>query len=529
MVVPVANAIAKHCRVFALDTPGYGLSDPPDERPRSLDPYLLLLARTLDALGLQRVCLYGAATGAQIAIEFAQRYPERLSLLVLDTAGHIDEAECNAIVRDYFPSVEPRPDGSHLVTYWHMVRELGVFFPWCVTRAANRIARDMPPAETMQTMLLDYFRAGIRYDWAYLPAFHNERAARAQRVTVPALLTRWEGSIALSITDALIQAGLPPNYRILPLGPTMAERASGIAGAIAAATASEPAITPVATDQRCAPIDRRLYSTYVDTPRGQLHARINLAGHGRPMLVLHSPAGSAAIIEPIAAGWVGKRPVIALDLPGSGESDAFLDAANLSIESYADVAVEALRALGLSCVDVAGRYMGALVGLEMSRRVPSIVADLLFLGVPLFAPHERDRLLAHYTPSIAPRPEGTHLLTAWHMMRDQALWYPYFDRTRSAALPGEPNVDPQFVHRRVVELMKMGDRYQLAYAAEFGYPLAERLPTARCRVTLASARWEAFRERTHEAARLLASARTLTLPDAFDEWADVIDTSLREA
>mgnify|MGYP001544958043 CR=1 FL=1 len=67
-VLPMANALAEHFTVVALDTPGYGRSDPMPDRGETLRDYAVYLAATLDALGLQRVCLYGAATGAQLAV-----------------------------------------------------------------------------------------------------------------------------------------------------------------------------------------------------------------------------------------------------------------------------------------------------------------------------------------------------------------------------------------------------------------------------------------------------------------------------
>ncbi len=443
---------------------------------------------------------------------------------MLDTAGHIPADECDRIVRDYFPAVRPEKDGRHLATLWHMVRELFVFFPWCDTRGASRVPRDLPPPSVMQSMLLDYLRAGERYDWAYRPAFYNERAERARAVRVPALLTRWEGSIALRITDALIDDGLPSNYSVLPLGPTMAERAQGILAAVQRryqATPSQPVPATAAPQGR-------LSSMYLPVAGGQLHARGNLSGSGRPVLLLHSPAASAALMEPIAGSWVGKRPVLALDLPGNGESDALLGDAELSMESYARVVHEALDAAGIDEVDVAGRYMGGNVGLEMSRQRAGRVRELAFLGVPLFSATERDELLARYCPSIAPRPDGTHLLSAWYMMRDQALWFPYYRTDRGGILGGDPNLDPQFIHRRVVEVMKMGDRYRHAYAAEFSYPLADRLESCPARLTFASASWEAMRGRLESAQRHAPQARMLTLPDRFGDWAQALDTHWRQ-
>ena len=518
-ILPIAEELARFFTVYVLDTPGYGLSDAPPYKPASLDDYLPIFHDALDALGLDSVCLYGCATGAQIGVEFAARYPSRVTLLVLDTAGHIDAEECERIVRNYFPAVRPEKDGRHLVTLWQMVRDLFVFFPWCDARGVSRVARDLPPPTVMQGMLLDYLRAGERYDWAYRPAFSNARAERTRAVTVPTVLTRWEGSIALRITDALIAEGLPANFSVLPLGPAMTDRTAGIAEHVrrryqgaAARTVPVQVVVP-----------GRITSTYFAARGGQLHARISTSGAGRPVLTLHSPAASAALVEPIVAPWVGRRPVIALDLPGNGESDALLADSELSMENYASVVNEALDAAGIAEVDIVGRYGGGNVALEMHRQKPARVRRIAFLGVPLFTAEERASLLANYCPSIAPRADGTHLISAWYMMRDQALWFPYFRTDRGGILFGDPNLDPQFLHRRVVEVMKMGDRYRHAYAAEFNYPLAERLRDCRADVTLASAPWEALRGRVETARGLLPSARALTLPERFGDWAAALD------
>jgi pimeloyl-ACP methyl ester carboxylesterase len=514
-VLPVAKVLAQHFRVYALDTPGYGLSEAPTRKPQSLDDYLPLLAETLDALGLARVCLYGAATGAQIGVEFARRYPERVALLVMDTAGHISAEDCAQFIDDYFPDVRPQKDGRHLVTLWNMVRDLFVFFPWCDTRARSRVSKDLPPPSVMQNMLLDYLRAGPRYDWAYRPAFHNERAERVQALKVPTVLTRWVDSVALPITDALIAEGLPPNVTVLPLAATLAARGAGIATYLrshyrdVAAAGAAPAV------KNSTMLERR----YADLPDGQLHSLTCLQGSGRPILALHSPAASAALLQPIVAPLQGQRPVIALDLPGNGESDALLPDAEISMENYARYVAAALDALGVDEVDVLGRYMGGNVGLELSRLAPRRVKNLVFLGLPLFAPAERDRMIREYCPSIAPQWDGGHLQRAWYMMRDQSLWYPYFDTRATSMLRSEPNLDPHFIHLRVTEVMKMGDRYRAAYAAEFSYPLAERLGATSANTILASAAWEALGHRRADASISHAQTRAVDLPDRFGDWA----------
>ncbi len=522
-ILPIAEGLARHFRVLAFDTPGYGLSDPLPRRPDSLDDYLPVFLQALDALGLGRVCLYGCATGAQLAVEFAKRWPERVALLVLDTAGHIDAADCERIVRDYFPDVTPQRDGRHLVTLWQMVRDLFVFFPWCDTQDVSRIDRDLPPPAVMQAMLLDYLRAGERYDWAYRPAFYNERAERTRTVQVPTVLTRWEGSIALRITDALIRSGLPPNFEVLPLGTGMAERIDGIVEHLrgrysgSAAPAMPPA-RPSSTSTAAGGL-RRLF---LDSPIGPLHARYAASGTEAPLVLLHSATGSGALLTRAASSWVGRRPVLVLDLPGHGESPwpADADARSAGPLGLAVDAVEnALTALGLDEVEILGQHYGALIGLEYARRHPRRARRLVAVGLPWLLAEESVDAGEDAAPSIVPAGDGTHLIRAWYMMRDSALWFPHHRTQRTHALRVDPQLDARAIHERVVELMKIGDRYRDVMRAQAEYPLAQRLGELRCDLVIGRVPGDGFAARAEFAASAAARARIVDLPRDLSGWA----------
>lgn len=520
-VLPLAQGLAPHFRAYAFDTPGYGLSDPLPGQPDSLEAYLPILAQALDALGLQRVCLYGAATGAQIAVEFAKRWPERVALLVLDSAGHIDAEECERIVRDYFPDVTPQPDGRHLVTLWQMVRDLFVFFPWCDTRDVSRVDRDLPPPAVMQSMLLDYLRAGERYHWAYRPAFHNERAERTQAVRVPAALVRWQGSIALRITDALIAAGLPANFSVVHAGPTPAERVAAITAHLREHYRDARFTAPVAAPRVAA----RLRRDVLDTAAGALHLRRADGGDGAPLLWLHSATGSGALLQQAAAAWVGRRPVLVLDLPGHGDSSLPADAAAPAVDSAADAVRAALDALGCDEVEVVGQHYGALVGLELAHREPKRVRRLTALGLPWLLAEESVAASDDAAPSIAPQPDGTHLIRAWYMMRDSQLWFPHSRTQRSHALRVDPQFDAAAIHERVVEIMKIGDRYREVLRAQAEYPVAERLGMRRVPLRLARIPGDGFAARAEFAAAAAAGTagvEIVDLPRDAAAWVSVL-------
>jgi pimeloyl-ACP methyl ester carboxylesterase len=524
-ILPIAEGLARHFRVYAFDTPGYGLSDQLPRQPDSLDAYLPIFAQALDALDLGCVCLYGCATGAQLAVEFAKRWPERIALLVLDTAGHIDSNECERIVRDYFPDVTPQRDGRHLVTLWQMVRDLFVFFPWCDSREVSRVDRDLPPPAVMQAMLLDYLRAGERYDWAYRPAFYNERAERTQAVRVPAVLTRWQGSIALRITDALIDSGLPPNFEVLRLGPSMAERIDGIVAHLRARY-SGPSAPAVPSTRPSAAAAGDLRRRFLDAPVGPLHARYAASGTETPLVMLHSATGSGALLARAASGWVGRRPVLVLDLPGHGESPWPADADAVSagpLELAVDAVEAAVAALGFDEVGILGQHYGALVALEYARRRPRRVRQVIAVGLPWLLAEESVAAGEDAAPSIVPVGDGTHLIRAWYMMRDSALWFPQHRKQRSHALRVDPHFDARAIHERVVELMKIGDRYRDVMRAQAEYPLAERLGEIRCDLLIGRVAGDGFGTRAEFAASAAARARIVDLPRDAGQWAAARD------
>jgi pimeloyl-ACP methyl ester carboxylesterase len=451
-VLPVATAIAGERQVFALDTPGYGLSEPLPARPASLDPYLPVIDGVLDALGIARCCLYGAATGAQLALEYASRYPRRVSLLVMDAAGHIEPEDCDRLVQGYFPDVAPRADGGHLATLWGLVRDLGVFFPWNDPRPAARIEKDLPPATFMQAMLLDYLRAGTRYDWAYRPAFHNERAERVRRCTVPGVLTRWPGSIALSITDALIEEGLPDSFRVLHLGPTLAERARGIAKAIAEGPADPAATLPV----RDAAAGNGFTSALLPAGAGQLHARISNAGSGRPLLALHRAGASGRQMERWLAPLAGKRPVIALDLPDHGDNEAI----DLPYADWVDLLHQAVCSLGLEQADLLGDGLGGHLAGRLHASQPRHYPQVALVSRHL--PRSQDVAWPVLTPSL----DGSHLFCGWYLLRDRRLWWPWDRRSAQAIRRVAENLGAQSLHEDWTDLMKCGERFAPLAATE---------------------------------------------------------------
>lgn len=89
-------------------------------------------------------------------------------------------------------------------------------------------------------------------------------------------------------------------------------------------------------------------------------------GSGQPLLLIHGLGGHWRSWEPVLPRLAQRRQVIAIDLPGHGQTPRLAGAT--SIPSLADAVTSFLEREGLVGVDAVGSSMGARLVLELARR-----------------------------------------------------------------------------------------------------------------------------------------------------------------
>jgi pimeloyl-ACP methyl ester carboxylesterase len=89
--------LATRYRVHALDLPGYGFSDKPDDGRYDAAWLEDHLVGYLDAAGVQRAVLVGNSMGGEVATEAAVRDPARVAALVLLGAGGLPQARADGV------------------------------------------------------------------------------------------------------------------------------------------------------------------------------------------------------------------------------------------------------------------------------------------------------------------------------------------------------------------------------------------------------------------------------------------------
>jgi pimeloyl-ACP methyl ester carboxylesterase len=509
---------ADHFTCIAPDSPGFGLSDAMGVKHAEMRDFADAALEFMDALGIDRAAVYGFHTGAMISGAIAAAYPARIVCAAGNGYVMMAEGEKLDIVENYLPAFVPAWDGSHLTWLWARMREQTIFFPWYAKSLAARLRGNVPPAATLHAGLLDFMRSGDHYRVGYRAAFLMRSDLALRDMRVPMLVTAYDTDVLAThlprirhASDSVtVQAGGTVE-QTLDLCRDYIKRHKPPKG---------PKISPPAA------LRGRLHQDYITLESGQLRLRRNDEGQGRTALILHDALGSTDTVVTIAAGFIGRRPVVALELPGHGESDDLLKAGKPSIVAYAKIIDAALEELDLSDVDVIGLGAGAVIGLELALLNRARVHALAMVGVAHIDPDRLPDLLEKIAPPIEPDWFGGHLLQAWYVVRDHALFWPWYERTSGGVVLQEPQVEPARLQQRVLELFRSRGNWGRALHAQFAYPLHAKLTRACGRAALpivfAASDLDPQRDQTWRVAASVPQAARQQLPDAESKWATTL-------
>lgn len=215
--------------ILAPDTLGNGDSAAPAGEHPDIAYFADSVRRVLDALGHERVDVYGAHTGARIACELAAAFPERVGRVILDGIMEYDETMRRMVVEQYAPRVAPDEYGRHLIWAFNFVRDQAHYFPYFMRDVEHRLAGAVPDAATLHRATLDVLKALDTYSKPYLAAFEYPAYSRMPLVQAPVLLLRPEAE--LPVLNAAIERamGLLPHSMVARVGVGDAPKAQAIA------------------------------------------------------------------------------------------------------------------------------------------------------------------------------------------------------------------------------------------------------------------------------------------------------------
>lgn len=106
--------------------------------------------------------------------------------------------------------------------------------------------------------------------------------------------------------------------------------------------------------------------------------RALIAGEGAPVVLIHGVGLRAEAWGPQIAALATDNRVIAVDMPGHGESDPLPDGARLP--DYVGWAAQVIAALDQGPVSLAGHSMGAMIAAGVAVERPDLLARLALLN-----------------------------------------------------------------------------------------------------------------------------------------------------
>jgi pimeloyl-ACP methyl ester carboxylesterase len=158
-------------RSIAVDTPGYGMSDPAPGQPTIRDLAENLLP-VLDYLKIKKVIIVGHHTGSLLAASFAAHHPDRVTAVILHGSPFFtkEESAVHAVEDDIDRT--PKADGSHVNSWF-----------------AHKFPGDDDSQKNLDTrtwMLINKFMMGP--DIGHYAVYHYDMTADALAIRAPTLI-----------------------------------------------------------------------------------------------------------------------------------------------------------------------------------------------------------------------------------------------------------------------------------------------------------------------------------------------------
>lgn len=201
------------------------------------------------------------------------------------------------------------------------------------------------------------------------------------------------------------------------------------------------------------------------------------AGSGAPLLLFHQSPKTSSEMIPLIKSLSDQYQVIAPDTPGYGLSDP-LPAKRPTITDLADGVVSFMTALGIQSAYLYGIHTGAKVALGVSARHPGRVKAVIADGILVNSRADRQDLAARYLPPFEAQDDGSHLMHAWHRMREQRVFFPWYNRKDSARMPIDVG-DAESLNAAFMDFLASSASYSKAYGAALGLNIKGLLPLLR--------------------------------------------------
>jgi len=471
--------------VIAPDTPGFGLSDQLSIDEVTTEDLADSLLETIDVLGINEISLYGRHTGAQIAVEFAARHPERCAMVLTDGFPIYSSDEKKRRLANYLPPIVPTFDGAHLTWLWFRYREQHVFWPWNAQIDDKRADADVPDLDFLHRGVVEMLEAGDGYRIGYATAYRHRGLDVLNDLKVPVCFGGRPGDSQGHTPDMMPKGVWTQKFDRDRSEAIKLEREILLKNIPLGNAPDSP---------KCTPLVGRSTTNYFDINGSQILVRtVGDFSVKAPLVILHQLPGSSALYEDLISELGTSVPVISFDMPGHGESEELLRNEQ-SIEAWSNTLQLVLSALSVNKCFLYGHNGGASVAAHFSIHQPNRV-DGLICDAPIYVRNTdacdwANKWLGDIE-SVAPRWDGSHLLSIWHMRRDMGIWWPWFEKDHLHKRQ-YLNIQPEKINLEVREFLKQPKSFLDTWRSVIRYDVMQQILTVKQRKLFISTKDDLF-------------------------------------
>jgi pimeloyl-ACP methyl ester carboxylesterase len=224
---------------------------------------------------------------------------------------------------------------------------------------------------------------------------------------------------------------------------------------------------------------------YVQTSQGQVHFRRD-GDQGPYLFLFHESPLSSRQFERCLPLLGRSVRAVAFDTPGYGASDPPTEV--IAIADYAAWLFDTVNELDDGPFAIGAVHTGASIAVELARLAGDRVTHVVFSGLPLLTPEQRQAFSARIEPPEVRR-DGSHLKDAWD--RRLAGW-------------GE-ETDLETLHMALVEMQRVYERYDWGFRAVFGHDPQPALEALACPVYFLNAEHDSLAGVDRKAAELVGA------------------------
>jgi haloalkane dehalogenase len=371
-----------HFTCIAPDTPGFGQSDSlPIDNPE-IDDFADAIVEFADTVGLKSILGYGFHSGGILLVNAMKRHMPKFAGLAIGGYAIWNEEERTKLGAPYIPPNPPKAYGEHLVWLWNRILEQSWFFPWYDQRAETRMSVAHDDVAKIDLIIQDMLSSGDAYRLGYGAVLRGKRdIPPPDAITPPVLITAYDGDPLAAHIERL--GGMPASWEAQKVVSPKAHQDESLAFLLTYKGA--PTIDLVED------ADQGFIQIATDSFEGLIHWRGDRQSADK--LILHAPGCEMPDDLP--------ENCVAIDVPGHGLSDNWLDEAPTDWEKWQVV------------IDVAAQMLGTTT-----------------ITLPQLEKGDADRLF----PDLSPDRFGHYLTKAWAITRARTFYAPWHEANAAHAI-----------------------------------------------------------------------------------------------